>query len=334
MCTNGMGKEGKEGGVQVEKIKKVSPQQKQQKKIMQKKVWKQVRSHWQLYMLMLLPIIYIFVFKYAPMYGILIGFKQYNASKGVWGSPWVGLKWFRMFWESPQFGRLIGNTITISLYNLLGGLIPPIILAIAINEMRIRPVKKVAQLITYMPHFLSVVVITSMLQQILSHNGMVNNLLASLGLERISFLGKPELFPHIFVWSGVWQNAGYNAIIYIAALAGISPELGEAAQIDGANIWQRIWHIDIPGILPTAVILLIMGSANVLNVGFEKIFLLQNDLNKRASDVISTYVYNIGLKNMEYSLATAIGLFQSVVSLVVLFIVNKISKKVTENSLW
>ena len=299
-----------------------------------KKKWKQVRSHWQLYLLMLLPIIYILVFKYAPMYGILIGFKQYNASKGVWESPWVGLKWFRMFWESPQFGRLIGNTITISLYNLVGGLVPPMILAIAINEMRIKPVKKIAQLITYMPHFLSIVVITSMLQQILSHNGMVNNLLASMGLERISFLGKPELFPHIFVWSGVWQNAGYNAIIYIAALAGISPELGEAAQIDGANIWQRIWHIDIPGILPTAVILLIMGSANVLNVGFEKRFLLQNDLNKRASDVISTYVYHVGLKNMEYSLATAIGLFQSVVSVIVLFIVNKISKKVTESSLW
>lgn len=306
----------------------------QQKKLRRKKLWGQVRNHWQLYALMVLPLIYLVVFKYAPMYGILIGFKQYNASKGVWGSPWVGLKWFRMFWESPQFGRLLGNTITISVYNLLGSMIPPIILAIAINEMKNKKVKKTVQLLTYMPHFLSVVVITSILQQILSYNGVVNNLIASLGMERTSFLGEPKLFAHIYVWSGVWQNAGYNAIIYIAALAGISPELREAAEIDGANIWQRIWHIDIPGILPTAVILLIMGTAQVLNVGFEKIFLLQNDLNRNASDVISTYVYNVGLKNMEYSLATAIGLFQSVVSLLILCVVNWVSKKVTESSLW
>lgn len=306
----------------------------EQKKRMRKKLWGQVRNHWQLYALLALPLIYLAIFKYAPMYGILIGFKQYNASKGIWGSPWVGLKWFRMFWESPQFGRLIGNTLTISIYNLLGSMIPPIILAIAINEMKNRKIKKAAQLLTYMPHFLSVVVITSILQQVLSYNGVLNNLLAALGMERISFLGEPEMFSHIYVWSGVWQNAGYNAIIYIAALAGISPELREAAEIDGANIWKRIWHIDIPGILPTAVILLIMGTAQVLNVGFEKIFLLQNDLNRSASDVISTYVYNVGLKNMEYSLATAIGLFQSVVSVIILCMVNWISRKVTESSLW
>ena len=159
-------------------------------------------------------------------------------------------------------------------------------------------------------------------------------MIAALGEDKISFLGKPGYFAHIYVWSGVWQNMGYNAIIYIAALAGISPELREAAEIDGANIWQRIFHIDVPGIMPTAVIMLILGSASVLNVGFEKIFLLQNDLNMRASDVISTYVYRIGLKNVEYSMATAIGLFQSVVSALILCLVNQISKKVTESSLW
>lgn len=305
-----------------------------QKKKSTQKTWRQIRNHWQLYVLLLLPLLYVIMFKYTPMYGILMGFKQYNPSKGIAGSPWVGLKWFQMFWESPQFTRLLGNTVTISLYSLIGNLIPPIILAIAVNEMRHKTVKKSVQLITYMPHFLSIVVITSILQQILSNNGVVNNVLAALGFDKISFLGKPELFSHIYVWTGVWQNVGYNAIIYIAALAGISPELREAAEIDGANIWQRIWHIDLPGIMPTAVILLIMGTANVLNVGFEKIFLLQNDLNMRASDVISTYVYRVGLKNMEYSLATAIGLFQSGVSALVLCLVNWVSKKVTESSLW
>lgn len=321
-----------------EKIKQNELKQKKPKKLatakIQANIWKQFKNHWQLYLLLVLPILYILIFKYASMYGILMGFKQFNASKGIWGSPWVGLKWFKMFWESPQFARLLGNTISISVYSLLGSLLPPIILAIAINEMRHKWVKKSVQLITYMPHFLSVVVITGILQQILSNNGVVNNLLAGLGLDKIQFLGKPELFSHIYVWSGVWQSAGYNAVIYIAALAGISPELREAAEIDGANIWKRIWHIDIPGIIPTAVILLIMGTANVLNVGFEKVFMLQNDLNMRASDVISTYVYRIGLKNMEYSMATAIGLFQSLVSMVVLLGVNEISKKLTESSLW
>lgn len=319
----------KESALQLEREARVSI-----KKQQTARKWKQIKNHWQLYMLLLLPILYILIFKYAPMYGVLMGFKQFNPSKGIWNSPWVGLKWFRMFWESPQFTRLLGNTITISLYSLIGGLIPPIILAIAVNEMRHSGVKKSVQLITYMPHFLSIVVITSILQQILSNNGMVNNVLAAVGFEKVQFLGKPNLFPHIYVWSGIWQNVGYNAIIYIAALSGISPELKEAAEIDGANIWQRIWHIDIPGILPTAVILLIIGSASILSVGYEKIFLMQNDLNMRASDVISTYVYRVGLKNMEYSLATAIGLFQSSVSALILCLVNMVSKKLTDSSLW
>lgn len=307
---------------------------KELKKRSNAKKWRKIKNHWQLYVLLILPIMYVLVFKYAPMYGILMGFKQYNPSKGILKSPWVGLKWFRMFIQSPQFARLMKNTIIISLYSLLGNMIPPIILAIAINEAKNKWFKKSVQLITYMPHFLSVVVITSILQQLLSNNGVLNNMIAVLGEDKISFLGKPGYFAHIYVWSGVWQNMGYNAIIYIAALAGISPELREAAEIDGANIWQRIFHIDVPGIMPTAVIMLILGSASVLNVGFEKIFLLQNDLNMRASDVISTYVYRIGLKNMEYSMATAIGLFQSVVSALILCLVNQISKKVTESSLW
>ncbi|MDL2232287.1 ABC transporter permease subunit [Ruminococcaceae bacterium OttesenSCG-928-L11] len=292
------------------------------------------RNHWQLYILLVLPIIYIFIFKYMPMYGIQIAFKQYNLSLGITGSEWVGLKWFRMFFSSQQLPRLLGNTISISLYQLFASFIPPIVIAIALNEMRNAFFKKTVQLISYMPHFLSVVVICGILQQVLSLNGMVNNLLAGMGLERIQFLGRPNMFKHIYVWSGIWQNVGYNAIIYIAALSGISPELHEAAKVDGATIWQRIWNVDIPGILPTAVILLIMNSANILSVGFEKVFLLQNPLNTRASDVISTYVYRIGMVNMEYSLSTAVGLFQSVVSLTMLILVNRISRKLSDTSLW
>jgi len=207
-------------------------------------------------------------------------------------------------------------------------------LAIAINEMRNRVFGKTVQLITYMPHFLSVVVVTSILHQVLSLNGLFNHILADLGFDRIQFLGRPGMFPHIFVWSEVWQHSGFNAIIFIAALAGINPELQESATIDGANIWQRIRHIDIPGILPTVVILLILRSAGILSVGFERAFLLQNPLNMQTSDVIATYVFRMGLRNMEFGLASAVGLFQSVVSLMMILIVNTVSRRLTESSLW
>ena len=291
-------------------------------------------NHWQLYTLLIIPILYVFVFSYLPMYGIQIAFKQYNFSDGIWNSPWVGDKWFKMFFASSQFGRLLGNTLGISVYSLFASFIPPIILAIALNEMRCIPLKKTVQMVSYMPHFLSTVVICGILQQVLSLNGMANNFLATIGFDRIQFLGKPELFKHLYVWSGVWQNVGYNSIIYIAALAGISPELHEAAKVDGANIWQRIWNVDVPGIMPTAVIMLIMRSGSILSVGFEKVFLLQNSLNMRSSDVISTYVYRLGRVNMEYSFSTAVGLFQSVVSLTLMCIVNGISRRVSETSLW
>lgn len=220
------------------------------------------------------------------------------------------------------------------MYQLFAGIVPPVVLAIAINEMRNHHMAKAVQLISYMPHFLSVVVITSIIQQVLSLNGLVNNILGNIGVDRIQFLGKPGLFSHIYVWSGIWQHAGYNAIIYIAALAGISVETREAAVVDGANIWQRIWHVDIPGIFPTIVVLMILGSAQILSVGFEKVFLLQNPLNMRTSDVISTYVYRVGMTNMEYSLASAVGLFQSMVSLLMMAIVNAASRRLTESSLW
>ena len=290
--------------------------------------------NWQLYVLILLPLAYILIFKYGPMYGVQIAFKDYSMRLGYWDSPFAGVKHFKKFLTSPYFSRLMLNTIGVSLYSIVANFFPPILLAICLNECRNRFFKKAAQMITYAPYFLSTVIVVGILQQVLSHYGLVNTLLDVLGLERVSFLGDASLFKSIYVWSGVWQNIGYNSIMYLAALAGISAEVQEAAVVDGANIWQRIWNVDIPGILPTAVILLILSTASVLNVGFEKVFLLQNPLNTRTSDVISTYTYRIGLVDLDYSFATAVGLFQSVVSLTFMAVVNKIAEKTTETSLW
>jgi len=295
---------------------------------------KKLKKDWQLYLLLVLPLIWVGLFRYGPMYGLQIAFKDYIMRDGFFGSKWAGLKYFRIFTTSYYFPRLLGNTIGISLYSMVAGFFPPIILAIAFNECRIKFMKKSIQLITYAPHFLSTVVVVSIIIQVLSTHGMVNSLIVFLGGTRITFLGEAGLFKSIYVWSGVWQNVGYSSIIYLAALAGINPELQEVAYIDGANIWQRIWYVDIPGIMPTAIILLIVNTAGLLNVGFEKVFLLQNPLNMSSSDVISTYTYRMGLVDMNYSLATAVGLFQSIISFAFMITVNQISKKVSEVSLW
>jgi ABC-type polysaccharide transport system permease subunit len=268
------------------------------------------------------------------MYGIQIAFKDYIIRQGFWGSKWAGLKHFKMFLTSPYFPRLISNTVGISAYGIIAGFFPPLILAVALNECRSFGVKKAVQMITYAPYFLSTVVIVGILQQVLSYSGVLNVFIKALGGQAVNFLGEPKLFKSLYVWSGIWQGTGYSAIIYLAALAGIDPELHEAAHIDGANIWQRVLHIDVPGIMPTAIILLILSTAGILNVGFEKVYLMQNPLNNSASDVISTYTYRIGLVDMNYSFATAVGLFQSVISFVFMLIVNKISKKFSEVSLW
>lgn len=298
------------------------------------RIVKGLSRDWQLYVLLVLPLIWVGTFKYGPMYGLQIAFKDYVMRDGFWGSKWAGLKYFKMFIGSYYFPRLIGNTIGISFYSMIAGFLPPIILAIAFNECRIIFMKKFVQLVTYAPHFLSTVIVVGILSQVLSTNGIVNSFIAFLGGKRITFLGEAGLFKSIYVWSGIWQGAGYNSIIYLAALAGINPELHEVAYIDGANIWQRIWHVDIPGILPTAIILLIVNTAGLLNVGFEKVYLLQNPLNMSASDVISTYTYRMGLIDMNYSLATAVGLFQSAISFIFMISVNQVAKKVSEVSLW
>ena len=295
---------------------------------------KSFRLHWQLYLLLLLPLVWVLIFRYWPMFGLQIAFKNFKISKGFWNSSWVGFKYFNQFLTDYSFKRLITNTVGISMYSLIAGFFPPIILAVALNECRHKYFTKGVQTITYMPHFLSTVVVTSILTQLLSYGGALNTVVKVLGGTPRNFLSEPAYFKSIYVWSGVWQSQGYNSIMYLAALAGISPELQEAAYVDGANVWQRIWHVDLPGIIPTAIILLILNTASVLNVGYEKVYLLQNSLNMSASDVISTYVYRVGLVDMNYSFSTAVNLFQSVISLALMAIVNGIARKGSDYSLW
>ncbi len=306
----------------------------QQRRQHRKNKLRTIKRHWQLYLIILLPLIYLVVFKYMPIIGSQIAFRDYNFRDGIWHSPFAGLKYFKMFFASPQFSRLMINTLGLSAYGIIIGVFPPILLAIALNYVRVRWFGKTVQMVTYMPYFISTVLVVGILTQILSLTGPVNHLIQALGGQAIHFMGEPKLFKTLYVFSDVWQKTGYNAVIYISALAAVDQELHEAATVDGANIWQRIRYIDIPSILPTAVILLIMSCGHILTIGYEKVLLLQNDLNMATSDIISTYVYRIGLNSMQYSYSTAIGIFQSLVSLILLVIVNKISDKVSETSLF
>ena len=285
---------------------------------------------------MLLPaLIYFIVFCYWPMYGAQIAFRDYIATKGIWGSPWVGFDHFTRFFNSPYFWDLIRNTVVISLYNLIAGFPLPIILALSLNELRNERVKKTIQTITYAPYFISVVVMCSMIMSFLNPStGIINKMIETLGGEAIPFLSKEELFPSIYVWTNVWQATGWGSVIYIAALSGVDPALLEAATLDGATRLQKIWYVNLPAITPTIVILLILNCGGILSVGYEKIFLLQSPLNTATSEVISTYVYKTGLVGAQYSFSTAVGLFNSVVNLIMLTIVNAVSRKVSENSLW
>ncbi len=296
-----------------------------------------IRDNWQLYVFILLPIIYIFVFKYMPMYGAQIAFKDYMIREGIWGSEWAGFEHFAKFFNSYQFIVLLRNNLVISVYRLLVGFPFPIILALSLNYCFSSRYKKAVQLTTYAPHFISQVVMVGIVMQLLSPRyGIVNQAISLLGFDTINFMGKPELFPSIFVWSVVWQHTGFESIIYIAALASVDPTMHEAATIDGASKWKRIWHIDIPSVLPTIVVLLILNSGKLMDISFQRVLLFQNPLNRSTSEIIQTYVYNIGISSPtpRYSYATAIGLFNSLVNFFLLITVNKISKKVSETSLW
>ena len=299
--------------------------------------WRQLRRSWQLYLLLLLPLIWLAVFQYYPMYGAQIAFRDFLPGDNMWQAKWVGVDNFIRFFQSVMFSRLMINTLSLSLYSLVVSFPIPIIFALSLNQLRAGLFKQSVQMVSYAPYFISTVVLVGMLLQILDlRHGPVNLALTALGQTPIMFMGDASLFPSIYVWSGVWQYTGFSAVIYLAALATVDPALHEAAVVDGASRLQRIWHIDLPGIMPTAITLLILNMGQVINVGFEKVYLMQNPLNTQISEVISTYVYKVGLIGgiTNYSYAAAIGLFNSVIGLVLLVAANQVMKKLTDSSLW
>lgn len=296
---------------------------------------KLMRKNWILYLFLLPAIAYIGVFHYGPMYGIQLAFRDFAPSLGIWGSPFVGMKYFDMFFSSPRFSMLLSNTIILSVYNLLLSFPAPILLALILHYTPNLHLKKFAQTVTYAPHFISTVVLVGMLNIFLSpSSGFVNSLIKALGMEPIYFFGEAGWFRHVYVLSDVWQNAGWGSIIYMAALTAVSPELHEAAIIDGATKLQRIYHIDVPTIMPTMVILLIMSLSNIMSIGFEKTYLMQTSLNLTTSEVISTYTYKVGLMQAEYSYSTAIGLFNNVINFTLLIVVNWAARRLSGSSLW
>ena len=295
------------------------------------------KRDWQLHLCIWLPMIYVFIFRYVPIYGIQIAFRNYNPGKGIWGSDWVGFQWFIEFMNNQKFGQYLGNTIILSLYTLVVGFPLPIIYALLLNTVTREKFKKTVQTISYMPHFISTVIFVGILNMVFSPvSGIYGNIYRLLGGNGFpaDFRATAESFRHLYVWSGVWQSAGYSSIIYVAALAGVSQDLQEAAMIDGASRLQRIINVDIPSILPTIVIQLIFNCASVVSIGMDKVFLMQNDLNAGVSEVISTFVYKVGVVNSNFGYSTAAGLFQSVVAFTLLVIVNKTTKKLTETSLF
>lgn len=292
-------------------------------------------AHYQIYLLLFPTVVYFIVFHYVPMYGIVLAFKDYNPLLGIWGSPWVGFEHFERFFNSYYFWTLIRNTVSISLYSLLVNFPLPIILALLLNEARNAWFRKTVQTATYAPHFISTVVMSGMVIMFFSpQSGLIGQVLVWLGMDPVSLLTRPEWFQTIYVWSGVWQEIGWWSIIYMAALAGIDPQLHEAAKMDGATVMQRIRHINLPGIRPVMVILLILSVGNVMSVGFEKIYLLQNSLNLDASEVIATYVYKTGLLQAQYEFSTAVNLFNAAINFALLLTVNGIARKVNDSSLW
>lgn len=293
----------------------------------------------QLYLFLTLPLIYLFIFKYIPMGGLVIAFKDFSARKGIWNSPWVGLDQFIKFFQSYEFARILKNTLILSFYSIIASFPIPIIFALMINCIRAKKFKKFTQTVVNLPHFISVTVMVGILMNVLNCRigfyGIVGEALT--GSFPPDLFGSPSAFRHLYVWSGVWQNFGWSSIIYTAALANVDPELHEAAQIDGASRLQRVLHLDFPCIMPTIIINLILRVGQVMSIGFEKVYLMQNSLNISASSIISTYVYNVGLASSgksDLSYATAIGMFNSIINLILIVAVNKIANKVSDTSLW
>lgn len=290
---------------------------------------------WQLHLLMLLPVIYKLIFDYIPMYGVQIAFRSYSAKLGIVNSEWVGLKWFIRFASNYDFLEIVWNTIVLSFYTICVSFPLPVIFALMLNAMRKEKFKKVVQTVAYMPHFISTVILVSIVQMVFSPvNGIYGNLFRLFGGEGYpyDFRAQPEAFRHLYVWSGVWQTLGWNTIIYTAALAGVSQELHEAAMIDGASRWQRLMHVDLPSILPTVCIMLILRFGSIMSIGFEKVYLLQSPLNDSVSEVISTYVYKNGMSSVrDFSYGSAVSLFNSVINCTMLFLVNWITDKLSNS---
>lgn len=295
---------------------------------------KDLRRHWAAYLMLIPAVVLLFIFSYIPMYGIVIAFKNYKPQLGIWGSPWVGLGHFAKFFTSAHFPVLLRNTLSISVYSLLAGYPCSIILALLLNEVRCAKYKKVVQTISYMPYFISSVVVCGMLKSFLSYDGMFNALNNLTGREPISFLSEPKYFQHIIVWAGVWQGMGWNSIIYMAALSAIDTQLYEAARIDGCGRLRQAWHVTIPGIMPTVIMLLIMSVGSILTVGTDNILLLYNPMTYETGDVFGTYTYRLGIRGGQYDYTAAVGLAETVVGFIMIIIVNWISRKTTEQSLW
>lgn len=300
-------------------------------------VYREIFVHWQLYLMVLLPTVYVIIFAYFPMYGAQIAFRDFKTNLGITGSNWVGMKHINKFIQSYQFPTLVRNTLTLSIYSLLASFPIPIILALSLNSVTYMPVKKTVQMVTYAPYFISTVVMVSIVIQMCDiRYGIINNFLQLLGKAPVMFMGSPDAFPHLYVWSGIWQTMGWGSIIYLSALSSIDPGLHEAAMVDGASKFKRIIHIDLPGIRSTVVMVFLLNLGNLLNVGFEKAYLMQNPMNIETSEIISTYVYKVGLTSglPNYSYSTAIGLFNSVINFVMIIIFNTLSRRSGEASLW
>lgn len=292
------------------------------------------RDRW-LYIFLVIPVAYYLVFKYVPMYGAVIAFKDFKIGQGIFGSKWVGFTQFTRLFRTPDFFNILKNTLLLNIYTLVFGFPVPIILAILLNEVRSGSFKRVSQSLLYLPHFISWVVLAGIFIQMLSPStGVVNMILKACGVTPVYFMASSFWWPIMFVISGIWQDAGWGSIIYLAAVSAIDPELYEAAHIDGANKFRQIWHITLPGIKATIAILLILRMGSMMDVGFEHIYNLQNSAVYDVSDVISTYVYRVGIRGAQYSYTTAIGLFQSIISLVLVYTTNRITRTLGENSLW
>lgn len=296
---------------------------------------RKILTNWQLYLFLVPTILYFLVFKYGPMYGIQIAFKDFVPTDGIWGSPWVGFEHFQRFFNSFQFGTLLRNTLVLSIYALVISFPLPVFLSLLMNQFPVVRYRRLVQTVIYAPTFISTVVLVGMINVFLSpRSGLINHLVVLFGGQPIQFMASPDWFPSIYVWSGVWQGTGFATIVYMAALASVDPALHEAAIMDGASKWGRIRYVDLPAIMPTIIILLILAVGNIMNVGFEKALLMQTPLNKPTSEIIQTYVYSLGLQRAQYSFSAAVGVFNSVVNMILLVMVNRFAKRVSDTSLW